>query len=217
MALAYSRVSSSLLRGGERLAEGGAVLEGEAGLRQRVPVAAPAFAPGALVALVHEDQVVALERLHRHGEAAAFLHLRELGDFDDAHRVRLRAGQQVALAQIEAAAGDAGEAHRRQVLFAQALVGRDQQDAVERLAVGRVVVVTQKLVVVEVQQQRLAAAGGDPERQLAQVVASVRQIHAHVAEPGIGAAEQLEAVELVQQLPRAAEEPVQVDFRVEDG
>ena len=84
--------------GGERLAEGGAVFEGEAGFRQRVPIAAPAFAAGALVPFVHEDQVVALERLHGHGEPSALLHLRELGDFDDAHGVFFRANVQAALA-----------------------------------------------------------------------------------------------------------------------
>ena len=104
-------------RRGERLAERGAVLEGKAGFRQGVAVAAPALAARTLVALVHEDQVVALERLHRHAQAAALLHFGEFGDLDNAHHVAV-INVQAGLVQIEAAAGNAGESHLGQVLLA---------------------------------------------------------------------------------------------------
>ena len=111
-------------RRGQGLAEGGAVLEGEAGLAQGVAVFAPDRAARAFVPFVHEDQVVALEGLHRHAQAAAALFLHQLGDLDDPHRVS--GGQaQSALVQIEAPGGDAGSRQLGQVLLAQPLVGRD--------------------------------------------------------------------------------------------
>ena len=167
------------------------------------------------MAFVHEDQIVALERFHRHAQAAALLHFRELGDLDHAHGAFVPLFPHAAFAQVEAAAGNGGIGHVRQMLLAQALVGSDQQDAVQRAAMPGVVV--QELVVVEVQQQRLAAAGSDPERQLAQIVSRVFQIHAHIALPGIRAVQQLEVVEGVQQGARAGEEPVQIDLGVERG
>ena len=203
-------------RRGERLAERGAVLEGEAGIRQGVPVAAPALAAGTLVALVHEDQIVALERLHRHAEAAALLHFRELGDLDHADGVWFPVlPVQPTLAQAEATAGNGRRGHLRQMLFAQALVGRHQQDAVQRLALRGVV--AQELMIVEVQEKRFATAGGDPERQFAQVVQRVFQIHTNVPQPRIRAADQLETVEGLQQRAAPVEEPVQIDLGVEHG
>ena len=132
--LAVLRGELVVPRRGQRLPEGGAVFEGEPGFAQRVAEAPPGGAAGAFVSLVHEDQVVALERLHRHAHAAAALLLHQLGDLD--HRdLILGRGHEAARVHVEAPAADVGGGQLRHVLLAQPLVRRDQQHVVERLPV----------------------------------------------------------------------------------
>jgi hypothetical protein len=116
------------------------------------------------MALVHEDEIAPLEGFYRHAYAAAALFFHQFGDFDDLDHVPA-AAPQVAGVQVEAPRRDAGSGQFGQMLLAQALVGGDEQDVVQRFGV-----VVQELVIVEVEKQRFAAAGGHPVGQFGQVV-----------------------------------------------
>ena len=111
---------------------------------------------------------------------------------------------------MEALGGNVGDGQLLEMLFAQTFVGRDEQDVVQRrFAVALVVV--QELPIVEVHEQRLAAAGGHPEGQLAQVVRGERRLGC----PFRVVLPTQPAVELAQQRLRAADAPVQIVLRVD--
>ena len=193
----------------QSLAERCAVLEREARFAQRVAEASPRLAAGTLVALVHEDQVVALEGLHGHAHAAAALFLHQFGNLDDPDRV-FPIHHQTALVQIEPPGRNIRGGHLHHVLIAQSLVRRDQQDVVQRQ-----VVIVQELAVVDMHDQRLTAAGRHPECQLLQV---------GFREPGVlrltgglrGVALLDEAVQRAEHPSPPVEVPVQEYLRVED-
>ena len=103
--------------GGERLPEGGAVLEREAGFAERVARRAPSLAARALVAFVHENQIVALERLHRDADAPAALLVRQLGYLRDLHDAGLQP-HRPAFVQIQPNGGDVGRGEVVQMLAA---------------------------------------------------------------------------------------------------
>ena len=118
---------------------------------------------------------------------------------------------QTALVQVEPPGRNARGRHLRHVLIAQALVGRDQQDVVQ----GPVVVV-QELPVVDMHDERLAAAGRHPEGQLLQVrLGELRVLRLTGGLRGVTLLD--EAVQRAKQLASAMEVPVQEDFRVENG
>lgn len=112
---------------------------------------------------VHKDQITTLEDLHWHANPTTALFFYQFSDFDNLHGVFIVAPQ-AAVVEVEAAGRNAGSGKFCQVLLAQALVGRDQEDVVERL-----LVVMQELIVVKVQDQRLAATRSHPVSQLGQV------------------------------------------------
>jgi hypothetical protein len=95
------------------------------------------------------------------------------------------------------------------VLLAQAFVGRDEQDVVYRCAV-----VVQELVVVQVEDERLAAAGRHPVGQFGQVVFGEGFV-LRFTWPTTGFAFVHKGVQVGQQLRFIVEEAVEVDFRVQ--
>src|SRR3989339_1922108 len=84
----------------EGLPECCAILECEARLAQGIAKAPPCLAARALVALIHEDQIVALECFYGHTHAAAALLLHQLRNLDDPDNV-LPGRHQTALVQVE--------------------------------------------------------------------------------------------------------------------
>ena len=150
-------------RGGHGLNKGRAIFKGEACLSEGIAEPAPRLAAAALVAFIHEDQIIAFEGLHSHTDAAAAFFFYQLGDFDDPNSV-LVSQPQTAILQAEPLATDVRRGHFFHMLFGEAFVWRNKQDVVQRLAV-----IVQELPEVDMHDQRLAAAGGHPEGQLVQV------------------------------------------------
>src|SRR5690606_6769188 len=111
----------------------------------------------------HKDQIAALEGLHWHANPTTALFFYQFSDFDNLYGV-FTVAPQAAVVEVEAAGGNTGSSKFGQVLLAQALVGRDQKDVIERL-----LVVMQELIVVKMQNQRLAATRSHPVSQLGQV------------------------------------------------
>ena len=161
--LSVFRQQGFIVGRGQGLPEGGAVLEGEPRGSQRVAHGPPRIAAGTLVSFIHENQVVALKGFHRYAVALAPLLHHQLGNLGDFHSPG-SVQQTGPLVEVETFGGYVGCPQFLKVLPAQPFVGRDQQDVVQRLAV-----MVQELPVVQVQQQRLAAARGHPERHLPQV------------------------------------------------
>ncbi len=162
------------------------------------------------MALVHEDQVAALEGLHRHADPAAALLLYQFSDLNDLHGVGC-APPQAAVVQVESPRRDAGGGKFGQVLFAQALVGRDEQDVIQRLRV-----VAQKLMVVQMQNQRLAAAGGHPVGQFAQIGFGEGVI-GRLGWQFLGIAVPHKGIEVLQQLCPVIEQTIQDNLGQERG
>jgi hypothetical protein len=136
-------------------------------LAQRVAKAHPRAlfaAAGAAVALVHQYQVVALEGVDGDGLVAHLV--AQPGHFEDLDRL---AGEQPAPVLVEQFGFDARRLELAQVLLGQALVGRQQQDAVQfppsPVRLQRVLVLED----VGVHQERLAATGGAPVGQLVEL------------------------------------------------
>ena len=151
----------------DRLPEGGRVLEGEALLAQRVAEAHPrAFlaARGAAVAFVDQHQIVALEGIDGDGLVAHLV--LELVDVEDLDRLP---GEQSASVLVEQLRRDARRLELAQVLLAQPLVGREQDDAVQLAPPAVFLQVVLVLKDVGVHQQRLAAAGGAPVGELVEL------------------------------------------------
>jgi len=184
--------------GGKSLAEGRAVFKREASMTECIAETSPRLAASSLVPLVHENQVVTLERLDRNAHAATALLLNQLGDFDDADDIP-PAQPQATLFETETRAGHRGSFHLRDVLFTEPFIGCNEQDVVQGPAV-----IVKKLPVVEMHDQRLAAAGGHPEGEFGQILRDKGIIHRIARHPpGIPLGDEL--VELPQQLARTAE------------
>ena len=143
-----------------------AVFEREARLGQFVAVADPfaRFAACALVSFVHEDEVVSLERLDRDAHARSFFLFHQLCDFYNPHRVLLER-LEAAVLQRKACTLNARLLHIFQMLLRKPLVRRHKQNVVERF-----LAVMEKLPIMEMHQDRFAAARCHPECQLGQVV-----------------------------------------------
>ena len=190
---------------GHSLTERSRILEGEATAHQRVTPAHPR--PGrrsrSPVAFVYQHEVVALESLDGDRLVAHLVaELVDVDDFDGAARGRL--GLVEVLCETEAR-----QVQLFQVLARQTFVGRQQDDLVRVVLALTSLEITQVLLDVDVQQQRLAAAGGIPEGDLVQIVG------VEVLE-GLGTgfcpvANHL-GVQAVQQVLPMVEVPVQVDL-----
>ena len=196
--------------GAKRLTKGGAVLKGEAAGAQRLAITAPRLTARTFVPFVHQDQVASLEGFHRHADAAAALLLHQFGDLDHLHHIAAGCPQSPGI-QVETPRRYAGGGQIVQVLVAQPLVGRDEQDVIERIAI-----VVEKLADVEVQQQRLAAARRHPEGQLVQARRGERFV-LHLAGQFGRIVRGDKRVQVGQQLARRVEQPVEHDLRIEHG
>lgn len=160
--------------------------------------------------LVHKDEVAALERFHRDAHAAAALFLNEFGYFDHEYGVWVVAPK-ITRVNVKMSRRNARSGQFLDVLFAQALVRRDEQNVVQRPAV-----VVQKLVVVQVQEQGLAAAGRHPIGQFGQIVLGEGFVFwLDGQEAGVALVDK--GVQVGQQLRLAIEEAIQDDFGVERG
>ena len=150
------------------LPECGRVLERKALLAQRVAEAHPgpvAAAGRSTVPFVHQHEVVAFEGVHRHGLVTHLV--AQPGDFNDLHCLP---GEQTAPVLVEQLGLDARRLELAQMLLGQALVRREQDDAVEfspPAVLGQVVLELQD---VGVHHQGLATARGHPEGQLVQLL-----------------------------------------------
>jgi len=115
------------------------------------------------------------------------------------------------LVEVEAPGRNAGGLQFSQVLFAQTLIGCDQQDVVQRFPV-----VVQKLMVIQVQNQGLATAGGHPVSQFGQVGFGEFTVR-RLCWQFLCIALMDKRVQVGQQLRLVIEETVEDDFGVERG
>ena len=161
--------------------------------------------------LVNENQVVAFKGFYRHADAAAPFFLYQPGDFGDLNRAGA-AEHSPGGVRVKAGRRNVGRLHFLNMLPAQPIIGSYQQNVVRRWQ-ALFLVIVQKLAVVEMQQQRLAAARGHPEGQLLQV----RFIELRVAfiGPAVDIVLAHEIVQVAQQDGRAATVAVQIDFGVQ--
>ena len=117
------------------------------------------------MAFVNEDEVAVAEGVHlnAHTRSLPSALFDQLGDLGHPHRAMI-VREQPGFA--EARRWDTGRGHLCHVLGTQSFVGRDEDDVVQMLGTP----VVQELQVVEVHDQRLAASGRHPERELVQVL-----------------------------------------------
>src|SRR5690606_13149340 len=192
----------------ESLPKGSTVFKGETCFAKRIAVLAPGFAARTFVPFVHKDQIATVESLYRHANATPALFFYQVGDFDDLHGV-FTAAPQAAVIEVEALGRDARSFHFGQVLLTQALVGRYQQDVIKQL-----LVVVQELIVVKMQNQRLAATRSHPVSQLGQVGFSEGLV-LRLAGQFLCVALAHKGVQVGQELRFVVEQAVEDDFRVE--
>src|SRR5690606_11539903 len=154
-----------------RLPEGSRILERKAFFAERVAVfhpRAPAAARGAAVAFVDEDEVVPLEGID--GDRLVAHLVLELRDLDDLDRL---ARKEPPPLLAEDFGLNARPFELAQMLLRKPLVGRKQNDTVQRLRSPMRFEIALVLQDVRVHEQRLAAAGGHPEGDLVELEARV--------------------------------------------
>ena len=151
---------------GHSLAKGGRVFKSKTAAHQRITPAhpCPRCCARAPMAFVHQHQVVALKGFHRHRFLAHLI--AQLVDVDDFYGAARRGLCFVEMLRKT----KARQMQLIQMLARQTLVGREQDDLVGVVVALAGLKVVQILVNVHMQQQRLAAAGGVPERDLVQVI-----------------------------------------------
>ena len=118
---------------------------------------------------VNKNQITPAKKLRRHTLALSLFAaplvvvlIAEFGNLNHAHR-RFAAQQVVAFAMAKA--GDSRLAHLINVLPRQRIIRRYEQDIIRR---KQAILQPQELLILHMQQQRLAAACRDPKRQLIQ-------------------------------------------------
>ena len=165
MALPYSVVSASLRAAVSAWPKVALYSNVKPVFAQRVPHLAPRLAPGPLVSLVDEDQVVPSKTSTGTRHALALFSITSLVISVTLDRVGFELSQQPALVQVESPGRDAG---RLQARPGAARVS-PSFGVISTMLSNRFTVVLEVLPVVQVHQQRLAAARRHPERQLLQV------------------------------------------------
>ena len=163
------------------------------------------------MAFVHEDKIFCVEAGDVNGDALSFLLFSKFVDIDDLDHGRSNCRCKETAPGLERFGGDPAPCKFGEVLAGHRLVGGNEEDIIEADAVWSSIVI-RKLEIIEMKDERLAAAGGHPEGEFAEIILIVEKVRGHV----LLLDEIIRVlIELIEELCWALEVPVKKDFGVE--